>query len=341
MNAPISFVLPAHLNAAEPPERRGIRRDYVRLMVLDRLTGKTEHSSFHHLGNYLRSGDTLVLNSSRTLPVVLKGTLPAGLPIELRLARKKSEGIWEVLVIAEQTVLQGEVIHLSPTLTGALLQKVPDTPLWLIRFSKVGIDLYDELYRIGNPVRYEYIHVDWDLDYYQTVFATSPGSAEMPSAGRAFSWELIRKLQRQGINVVYITLHTGLSYFMDDNWEHLPSMNREEFVITESAANRINEAKQNGGRIIGVGTTVVRALETSVDPVGKVIAQHAFTNLHIDESFHLQVIDGLLTGFHEPEASHLDLLSGFISPEKLQNAYNEAVEQQYLWHEFGDVNLII
>lgn len=341
MAAPISFVLPDHLNAAEPPERRGIRRDHVRLMVLKKTTGETEHSSFHYLGNYFRSGDLLVLNSSRTLPVVLKGTLSSGSCVEIRLAHKRTMEEWEVLVVENQVHLPGEKIRLTPTLEGIFLRRVPHSPLWLIRFSKQGVALYDELYRIGKPVRYEYIQKDWDLDYYQTVFATSPGSVEMPSAGRAFSWELIRKLQRQGIHIVYITLHTGLSYYMNDEWEHLPSMNREEYMISESAANRINDVKRKGGRVIGVGTTVVRALESSVNTEGRVMPQHSYTNLHIKEGFRMRVIDGLLTGFHEPEASHLDLLSGFIAPEKLQRAYREAVVQQYLWHEFGDMNLIL
>jgi S-adenosylmethionine:tRNA ribosyltransferase-isomerase len=213
--------------------------------------------------------------------------------------------------------------------------------LWKIRFSKSGAELMELLYRLGQPVRYEYLSVPWDLDYYQTVYAREPGSAEMPSAGRAFTWKILFELKRSGINTAYIVLHTGLSSYMDDilDAKHHPS--EEEYFISEATAEKINMTHSQGGRVIAVGTTVVRALESVADGTGKVTAMHGYTRLHITANHKVQAVDGLLTGLHEPEASHLDLLSAFIPAEKIHEAYEEAVKRKYLWHEFGDLNLIL
>jgi S-adenosylmethionine:tRNA ribosyltransferase-isomerase len=163
----------------------------------------------------------------------------------------------------------------------------------------------------------------------------------MPSAGRAFSWELIFKLRRRGIRIAFVQLHTGLSYFLEDSGHLTPEENFEQFEVPSETVEAINQTKQAGGRIIAVGTTVVRALESAVDPNGKPVAQSGWTNLFIDRSIPLKIVNGLITGFHEPEASHLDMLSALINPDLLYSAYNEAIEHSYLWHEFGDMNLII
>jgi S-adenosylmethionine:tRNA ribosyltransferase-isomerase len=162
----------------------------------------------------------------------------------------------------------------------------------------------------------------------------------MPSAGRAFTWRLLFDLKRRGINMAYIVLHTGLSSYMDDELDALHPASEEEYVIGHTAADSINAARAAGGRVIAVGTTVVRALESAARG-GQVHAEHGYTRLHITEAHRLSVVDGLLTGLHEPTASHLDLLTAFLLPERLQSAYNEAVQLSYLWHEFGDLNLIL
>jgi S-adenosylmethionine:tRNA ribosyltransferase-isomerase len=333
------FYLPEALNATTPPERRGVRRDHVAMMVLDRATGATQHAKFYQLDQYLRAGDLLILNASRTVPAVLKAER-SGEEVEVRLAHRLDDAVWQALVVAEGVAV-GERLRFSPTLEAEVTAQQAGRPFVTLQFSRQGAALYDEIYQLGEPVRYEYIHDDWSLDYYQTVYASVPGSVEMPSAGRAFSWELLFKLQRKGVRIAYMQLHTGLSYLLDDRWHQDPRENSEQFMIPQETVEAVERCRAEGGRVIAVGTTVVRSLESALDSEGVLRAQSGWTNLYIHEKFPLRVIDGLITGFHEPEASHLDLLSAFVNPELLYAAYQEAIDRQYLWHEFGDMNLII
>jgi S-adenosylmethionine:tRNA ribosyltransferase-isomerase len=340
MTAVMKFELPDELNAKEPPERRGIRRDFVKMMVLDKVTGKTEHTKFCDLDRYLKRGDLLVLNASRTVPAVLKSRKEEdGAEVEIRLAHRKSETIWEALPV-QTSLFVGDVIRFSPMLTATVVKKSTETPLVSLEFSLCCSELFNEIYSLGEPVRYEYIQEPWNLDYYQTVFATIPGSVEMPSAGRAFSWELLFRLQRKGVRIAYITLHTGLSYLLDDKWHKGPDKNFEQFEVSQETAKEIQVTKEAGGRVIAVGTTVVRALETAALK-GELQPSIGWTNLYIQEDTPLKVCDGLITGMHEPEASHLQLLSAFVRPDLLYAAYTNAIDQRYLWHEFGDMNLIV
>ena len=163
----------------------------------------------------------------------------------------------------------------------------------------------------------------------------------MPSAGRAFTWKLLLDLKRRGIDAAYVVLHTGLSSYMDDELDAQHPASEEEYFVSASTAEKIAKARANGGRVIAVGTTVVRALESIADSDGRVEEAHGYTRLKIDHQHQLRAVDGLLTGLHEPEASHLDLLSAFLPAEKIRAAYQEAIERKYLWHEFGDLNLIL
>lgn len=337
----IRFEIPSTLNAAAPPERRGVRRDYVKMMVLNRMTGVTEHAHFFELDRYLNKGDVLVLNSSRTVPAVLKAELfreneRIYADIEIRLARRKNDQIWEALVVYDN-VMKGDQLIFSEDLQGEIIHNSTDSPFVTIQFLQDGADLYNAIYSLGEPVRYEYINHPWGLDYYQTVFASHPGSVEMPSAGRAFSWELLFRLQKKGIHIVFIQHHTGLSYLLHDKWNHSPAENFEEYDISSEAWEKILQAKLAGGRVVTVGTTVVRALETAA--ISGTLS--GWTNLYIGTNFDLKIADGIITGMHEPEASHLDLLSAFTGKQDLLRAYLEAVDLSYLWHEFGDMNLII
>ncbi|MBS4173665.1 S-adenosylmethionine:tRNA ribosyltransferase-isomerase [Bacillus sp. FJAT-49736] len=341
--AAMNFTLPEDLNAKMPPERRGVRRDHVRMMVLNKQSGATVHSVFFQLDQYLKKGDLIILNGSRTVPAVLKGFWEQGnnsKEVEIRLAHRKSANIWEALVV-EETLQIGATIRFTPSLTATITHAHPEAPFVTLDFNLCCSDLYNEIYQIGQPVRYEYIEQPWDLDYYQTVFATEPGSVEMPSAGRAFSWEMLFRLQKKGVNIAFIQLHTGLSYLLDDKWHLGPRENYEEYHVPEETVKAIDKAKQEGGRIIAVGTTVVRTLETVADEVGKLCSQTGWTNLYIHADTKLKVVDGLITGLHEPEASHLDLLTAFVDQKLLYNAYQEAINRKYLWHEFGDMNLIL
>jgi S-adenosylmethionine:tRNA ribosyltransferase-isomerase len=351
MAAPFKFVLPPELSAKEPPERRGIRRDQVRLMVIARATGKIEHTRFDKVDNYLRPGDLLVFNSSRTLPASMRGcecSETHGPCMEVRLAERLPDDSWLALLLCEKgdpfgCGLRPQMrIQFNEELAAVVVDRdVRIARLWRLRFTKSGTELVDLIYRLGKPIRYEYVSAPWDLDYYQTVYAKEPGSAEMPSAGRAFSWKLLLDLKRRGIDTAYLVLHTGLSSYLDDELDAQHLASEEEYFVSATAANKINRTRQSGGRIIAVGTTVVRALESIVDCNGRVSEAHGYTQLKIDNLHRLKAVDGLLTGLHEPQASHLDLLSAFLPPEQIRAAYEEAIARKYLWHEFGDLNLIL
>ncbi|MCM3733983.1 S-adenosylmethionine:tRNA ribosyltransferase-isomerase [Fictibacillus nanhaiensis] len=341
MESAMKFELPQELNAKEPPERRGIRRDYVKMMVLNKTTGSSEHTQFYRLDQFLKKGDLLVLNASRTVPAVLKSMRESdGAEVEVRLAHRKNESVWEALPVSGK-LTKGDVIRFSSALTATVIAQSSDSPFVLLSFNLCCSSLYNQIYSLGEPVRYEYIQEPWNLDYYQTVFATIPGSVEMPSAGRAFSWELLFRLQKKGVRIAYITLHTGLSYLLDDKWHKGPDKNFENYEVPKETAELIRVTKKAGGRIIAVGTTVVRALETVAQEKREIEAHSGWTNLYITEDTKLEICDGLITGMHEPEASHLQLLSAFVDKGKLYEAYQDAIKQRYLWHEFGDMNLII
>jgi S-adenosylmethionine:tRNA ribosyltransferase-isomerase len=347
MNADLSFVLPEDRVAHEPPEQRGLSRDQVRLLVLDRQTGWRAHSRFDRIGEFLQPGDLLVFNASQTLPALLEGCDHRwGLCAEVRLAGKQQDGRWLALIVprsgANQEPAAGMRLRFGEGLTATLLQPDEDVPrLWQLRFSHAGADLLDRLHRLGQPIRYEHVTAPWPLADYQTVYAREPGSSEMPSAGRAFTWELLFRLRRRGVHTTSLILHTGLSSYLDDAVDALHIMPEEEYLLSPETVTRVEQTQRHGGRVVAVGTTVVRALESAVDQSARLLPGHGYTRLRITAEHELRAVDGLLTGLHEPEASHLDLLSAFVSPELLQTAYAEAVDHGYLWHEFGDLNLIL
>ncbi|MBV8280043.1 MAG: S-adenosylmethionine:tRNA ribosyltransferase-isomerase [Verrucomicrobia bacterium] len=350
MSSPFTFRLPDKLSAKEPPERRGIGRDRVRLMVIDRSTYSTTHSHFDQISRFLRQGDLLVFNSSRTLPAALSGLLvEAGQLIEARLAERLPDGSWVALLLSRQSdelegkARAGMTIEFGCGLTGRILVQDERVPrLWRLRFSQSGTSLLDSIYRLGQPIRYTYIAAPWSLDYYQTVYATEPGSAEMPSAGRPFTWRLLFELRRGGIETAHVTLHTGLSSYMDDDLDRRHIASEEEYIIPDITAKKIKHLREKGGRIIAVGTTVVRALESIAAVTGgHVQAYHGYTRLQITAAHQLRIVHGLITGLHEPEASHLDLLCAFLPADVISAAYENAVSRNYLWHEFGDLNLIV
>ncbi len=332
------FHLPSYLNASHPPEKRGVRRDHVKMMVINRETNDIIHDCFYAIDQYVKPGDMLVLNNSRTIPAVLKATLNrTNTECEVRLAAMRRDDQWDVLIVTPENVQVGDVLSFSNQLYGEVIKEQEQTPIKTIRFSQKGTSLFASIYQLGEPIRYEYIDEKWGLDYYQTVFANHPGSVEMPSAGRALSYELIFKLQKKGVKIAYLQLHTGLSYLLDDKWDHSPKNHPEQYKIARQTIQDIEKTKEAKGRVIAVGTTVVRALESYAQT--KINA--GWTNLHITGDFQLQIVDGILTGLHEPKASHLELLSAFLDPSSLFHAYEEAIRKEYLWHEFGDMNLIL
>jgi S-adenosylmethionine:tRNA ribosyltransferase-isomerase len=331
----LAFKIPHFLNADTPAEYRLNKREAVKLLVQDRNSGQYFHNSFENLSSYLQKGDVLILNNSRTIPAVLH-TIDQ---VEIRLARKLTDDTWEALIPVAQKQI-GNRLLFQNQVEAKIIKKNKKTPLLTIQFNIIGDAFYEFLYQFGSPIRYEYLKHEWPIHTFQTVFSSVPGSIEMPSAGRALSWKMLADLQQKGIEIGFIQLHTGLSYYENDIWPD-PSEHPETYTVSENVVHLIQSAKARGSRVIAVGTTVVRALESAVDSNFNLQATSGETTLYIKPDSSLHVVDGLLTGFHEPEASHLDMLSAFIPVNQLLTAYQEAINQGYLWHEFGDMNLLL
>jgi S-adenosylmethionine:tRNA ribosyltransferase-isomerase len=365
----VRFVLPPELEAAVPPESRGLRRDHVRLLLLDRDTGAVGHHRFDELPLLLEPGDLVVVNDSRTLPASLLGRTAGGAPLEVRLAARAGADSggdgpgatgerWAALPLgvpadggdpalvptdarpAPPPLPPGERLLFGGGLTATVLGSHDEAPplVWLA-FDTAGERLAEALHRAGRPVRYAYVPRPWPLHHYQTMFAAAPGSAEMASAGRPFTVQTVRALRDRGVGLATISLHAGLSTYGD------PAVDRrfvppEAYRVPEATAAAVARCRAGGGRVVAVGTTVVRALETAA-AAGRVRAGAGVTRLRIGPGHRLRAVDGLLTGLHEPEASHLDLLGAFVDPEILGRAYSAALDAGYLWHEFGDVCLVI
>ncbi len=334
------FTLPAALRAGLPAELRGIRRDQVRLMVIDRDARAIQHARFDQIGRFLIAGDVLVLNSSRTLPAALPAGRDDGTWVELRPCVRRHRW-WDVLSVEPAPPHRNVPLHVGEDLElgdGAHARVVgrrPDIPLlWRLEVERDGLQA---LLRFGRPIRYSYVPTAVPLSYYQTVYASHPGSAETPSAGRAFTWELLLGLRRAGIATADIVLHAGLSSFQDDAYDAEHHVFEEWFALSAATAIAVSAAQ----RVIAVGTTVVRALETAAVARRKVEAARGWTTLQITPGFRLRAVDALLTGFHEPQASHFDLLRAFVDAPLLERAYAEAIDREYLWHEFGDTMLIL
>ena len=335
------FDRPEGLQATSPAENRALSRDDVRLLVTTQ--DGNIHARFSDLDQFLVEGDLLVVNESATIPASLPAQGSVGSFI-LNLSTDYGDGLWlaEPRWSAGQPgplpLEQGEEIQL-PGLTGRLVSRFPGLErLW---FVQIRGDLAAALARHGSPIRYGYLDQDFPLDAYQTVFGRVPGSAEMPSAARPFTHRLVDRLREKGISIKPILLHTGVSSLEVDSEELEDQvMYAEPFLVYEDTARAVNEARANGSRVIAVGTTVVRALESAWHD-GGVRASSGFTRLYVHPGRGVRAVDGLLTGFHDPMASHLAMLYSIAGEDAVRSAYKEAVMSRYLWHEFGDINLIL
>lgn len=343
MNA-LAFDLPATLEAHDPPEARGLRRDQVRLMVADRSTGTVAHRVFTHLSDVLRAGDLLVINVSATLPAALMGRRSDRSAVRIHVATRapRLDEEWRVVELRSAdgsrpaTGRARERIALAASASLELVAPYASgARLMLARFDGPG-ELEQHMHRHGEPIRYGYIRRPWPLRTYQNVYANTPGSAEMASAGRPFSHELISALVARGVRIAPVTLHSGVS----SPERHEPPL-PETFAVPESTARLVNATRGSGGRVIAVGTTVVRALESATDRAGQVRARDGWTTLVIGPDVGVRAIDGLITGWHEPEASHLQMLAAVAGPSLLRSSYEAALDHGYLWHEFGDSHLIL
>lgn len=340
------FHLPGELSAASPPESRGVPRDQVRLLVADEK--RVRHARFAQLDRYLAPGDLLVVNTSATLPAAADGVRQdAGIAVVVHFSTSLDDGdrVVELRTApdAARPVLDavpGERIRLGEppgVTTLTLVEPFGDqggrNRLWRAR---PGSGLSRHLAAQGRPIRYGYVPDAWPLEAYQTVFATDPGSAEMPSAGRPFTPDLITRLTVRGIRIAPVTLHTGVSS-QETGEPPLP----ERFRVPQGTAEVVNQTRREGRRIVAVGTTVVRALESATGTASQMVAAQGWTDLVIGPQHPPRVVDSLVTGLHAPDASHLLMLEAIAGPDAVDRAYRAALRGRYLWHEFGDVCLLL
>ena len=328
------------LEAQEPPEVHGAGRDDVALLVAYRHTGTLTHAQFRDLPHLLRPGDLLVVNTSATMPAALDARVGER-PVELRLSTPADGGLWVVELRTQdggplRPAPVGARIDLRGGGRAELLARYARSDRLAVARLELDRPLQEYLQLYGRPIRYGYVPEPWPLEAYQTVFALEPGSAEMPSAARPFTPELVTELVTRGVLIAPLLLHTGVS-----SLERGERPYPERFRVPETTARLVDAVRGWGGRVIAVGTTVVRALETVAAPDRSVSAGAGWTSLVVTPERGLRAVDGLLTGWHEPEASHLLLLEAVAGRELLDRSYRAARRRRYRWHEFGDLHLIL
>jgi len=360
--------VPPELHAIAPPEARGLARDGVRLLVAG--GGGIDHVHFCEIGRFLREGDLLVVNTSATIPAALDGVellktsgagvpaQPADRPVIVHFSTELDDGTWVIELrtapAAETPLLDataGEQIALPAGACLTVLSPYPETPeaprssmrraggghrLWRVRPEIPGGDTYDFLAREGRPIRYGHVPQRWPLSSYQTMFAAHPGSAEMPGAGRPFTSGLVTQLIARGITFAPIILHTGVSS-LDGDEPPYP----ERFEVSDTTAQLIEATRRAGGRVLAVGTTVVRAIESAVLRDGSLAAASGWTDVVLGPTRPARVVDGLVSGWHDPASSHMLLLEAVVGSDVLDPAYIAALDHRYLWHEFGDACLLL
>ena len=343
--ASLDFDLPAELEAGEPPEIRGFERDEVRLMVSYKGDDQIIHTRFRNLPDFLEAGDVLVVNTSGTMNAAIEAEREDSTALELHLSTHLPADLWTVeLRLPTGTATApfrhatpGETLHLPDGATATLHKPYRDdsSRLWVSTLN-MPQPLDEYLDRHGFPIRYGYVEKSWPASYYQTVYATETGSAEMPSAGRAFTPELITRLVSYGVQIAPLILHTGVASLE----EHEPPY--EEFYrVPPETARLVNAAHAAGKRVVAVGTTAVRALETVTDADGITHPGEGWTSLIVTLRRGIRSVDAMLTGLHEPRSSHLAMLEALAERKHLEFAYKEALRANYLWHEFGDLHLIL
>jgi S-adenosylmethionine:tRNA ribosyltransferase-isomerase len=333
----LDFTLPAEREGHEPPEARGVPRDGVALMVSRGAAGEISHHAFTDLPALLLPGDLLVVNTSATVPAAVR--LADGLVVHFSTPRPDGDWLVELRAAASSATVPyrggspgqrlalpgGAVLTLDARFT---------VRLWRARLSTAVLPY---LLRWGEPIRYSYVRRPWPIEWYQTVFGTRPGSAEMPSASRPFSAEVVTRLVARGITFAPLTLHTGVSSLEGDE-DPYP----EPYDVPPATARLVGLTRRHGGRVIAVGTTVVRALETAARGPGASIGPSAGWTKHVvTPDTPLLAVDGLITGLHEPRSSHLRMLAAFAGLDLLSRCYAAAIERGYLWHEFGDLHLLL
>ena len=334
------YDLPEELIAQKPVEPRNSSR----MMVVDRKTGEISHNHFYNLCDNLKKGDLLVLNDSRVLPARLYGEkMDSAGPIEFLLLEQKEEKIWEIICKPGKRAKVGARFTFGNNKLFAEVKEVKDDGNRIVRFSCDG-SFYTVLDEIGQMPLPPYITEKLEnSERYQTVYSRELGSAAAPTAGLHFTKEMLKEIKEKGIDIAYITLHVGLGTFRpvkeDDILNH--KMHSEQYSISKETADKINRTKQNGGRVIAVGTTTCRTLESVAKFYGDISEREGYTDIFIYPGYEFKVIDSLITNFHLPESTLIMLVSAFLGYERTMNAYKVAVEEKYRFFSFGDAMLII
>lgn len=333
------YDLPEELIAQDPL----LDRSSSRLMHLDKKTGEIQHTDFKHIVNYLKPGDCLVINDTRVIPARLYGSkVGTDAGIEILLLKRKENNIWETLVKPGKKAKPGTKISFGDGLLIGEVLDIVEEGNRLIQFTYDGIfeEILDQLGEMPLP---PYItHKLQDKERYQTVYAKNEGSAAAPTAGLHFTKELLQQIQDMGVKIAHVTLHVGLGTFrpvkVDDVEKH--HMHSEFYVVEEDQAKLINDTKKNGGRVISVGTTSCRTLESATDENGILQAKSGWTEIFIYPGYKFKMIDALITNFHLPESTLLMLVSALAGKEHIMKAYEEAVRERYRFFSFGDAMMI-
>ena len=328
------YDLPQELIAQTPLERR----DGSRLMVMDKATGALQHRHFFDIVDYLRPGDCLVMNDSRVIPARLLGHRPTGGAAELLLLRDKGDGVWECLARPGRKLHEGAEVILGDGALTATVKTVLENGNRLVQFHYEGIFL-EILERLGKMPLPPYIKEELaDGERYQTVYSRVSGSAAAPTAGLHFTKELLEQIERKGVKLAYVTLHVGLGTFRPVKVEEITEheMHSEFCMISAETAQILNETKQNGGRIVCVGTTSCRTVESLAKDDGSFTESSAWTDIFIYPGYRFKAMDALITNFHLPESTLIMLVTAFAGYEHIMNAYRVAVQERYRFFSFGD-----
>jgi len=338
--AELTFERPENLFARDPPETRGQGRDDVRLLVTD--SEGHRHANFEDLPQFLRAGDLLVVNESSAIPASLAaesrlGSILLNLSTRFRSDLWVAEPRWSSGKPGPLPFEPGEELRIGSA-TVRLVVPYPGIPrLWFALGDRSFDPLFEER---GEPIHYGYTDA-WPMETYQTLFSRVPGSAEMPSAARPITPRIREGLEGAGVRIAPILLHTGVSSLeIESETVEAQAMYPEPFRVSQETSDAVNRTHANGGRVIAVGTTVVRALESAWTPDG-LHARNGFTRLFVHPDREIHSVDGLLTGFHDPVTSHLAMLTAFLGLDGVRSAYAEAVRHGYMWHEFGDSHLVL
>lgn len=335
------FDLPDELIAQDPIKDR----DKSRLLYLNRESGEISHRHFFDVTDYLKKGDCLVLNNTRVLPARLYGYKTTGAKVEFLLLNNLGNDKWEVITGPGRKAKTGDSFVFGDGIMSADVLEVLENGNRIVKFTYDNAhNFYDIINKIGEmPLPHYITHKLQDSERYQTVYSKELGSAAAPTAGLHFTPELLKKIEEMGVTIAYVTLHVGIGTFRPVKTENIEEhhMHSEHYWVSAETAEKINSTKRNGGRVIAVGTTSCRTLESACDDNGFLKECSNSTSIFIYPGYKFKCIDGLITNFHLPESTLIMLVSAFCSREKILNAYNEAIKERYRFFSFGDAMIII